>query len=265
MDWKKSFGKISKFLPLVGLDLFAYIICTIGAGKIVNNFDASVNSFETKKLNKFKLNKITVEKFSKYMKKYPKLYFYLASILKKNIDKSVKKPVIVDLGTGPGFLSLEISNLIPNSEVFGIDLSKEMLQKANENVRKSGFTILNGSSDNLPLKDGSVDVVVSRSSLIYWKNPNKSLCEIYRVLKPGGKVIFEDINRNFPKWRLSLIKIHMFFKNAGFDLIRYHADAFKIAYTISQVKKLLTDSNFKIIYEESKIRDWKFVVIGEKK
>ena len=140
-----------------------------------------------------------------------------------------------------------------------------LLEKANENVRKSGFTPINGSSDNLPLKDGSVDIIVSRCSLIYCKNKNKSLSEIYRVLKSDGKVILEDINKNYQKWKLFLTKIHMFFKNASFDIIRYHTDAFKIAFTFYQVKKLLINSSFNIVYEENKKNDWKFIIIGKKR
>jgi len=246
---------------VLGLSLFWFAITWVTP----SIFGAVVTNFETKKLSEFKLNKVTIEKFSNYMKKYPKLYLNLASIVKKNINKSVKKPVIIDLGTGPGLLSLEISKLIPNSEIYGIDLSEEMLEKAKENVRNPRFKTVHASSEKLLLKDGFVDVVVSRSSLLYWKNPKESLCEIYRVLKPGGKVIFEDINRNYPKWRLFLTKIHMFYKRAGFDIIRYNVDAYKIAYTISQVKQLLTDSNFKVIYEEGKNNDWNYIVIGEKK
>jgi uncharacterized protein (TIRG00374 family) len=245
---------------VLALSLFWFTIVWL----IPSIFGAVVTSFETKKFSEFKFTKKNIGKFSDYMKKYPKIYLYLASIVKNNIDKSVKKPVIVDLGTGPGLLSLEISNLVPNSVVFGIDLSKDMIKKACENAEKSGFTLVNGTSNSLPFKECSVDVVVSRFSLIYWENPKRSLCEIYRVLKPDGKLIFEEINRDFPKWRLSLIKIHMFVNNAGLDTIRYHSDAFEIAYNVSQLKELLTDSNFKIIYEEINDRDWRFIVIGEK-
>jgi len=65
--------------------------------------------------------------------------------------------------------------------------------------------------------------------------------------------------------RLFLIKIHMFFKGAGVDVIRYHIDAYKTAYSVDSIKKLLTSSGFKITYTEGLKEDWKFIFIAKKK
>ena len=57
---------------------------------------------------KSKLNDKTIEKFARYMKRYPKYYNNTAEIVKKSIPKKVTKPVIIDLGAGPGYLSKAI-------------------------------------------------------------------------------------------------------------------------------------------------------------
>jgi ubiquinone/menaquinone biosynthesis C-methylase UbiE len=61
-------------------------------------------------------------------------------------------------------------------------------------------------------------MIVSRFSLPYWTQPEKSFKEMARVLKPGSKVIFEALNRDFPTWKLLLIKIRMLLNQAGQDV-----------------------------------------------
>ena len=56
----------------------------------------------------------------------------------------------------------------------------------------------------------------------------------------------------------------MIFNFADGSIIRYHMDAYKTAYTINSVKKLLKDANFKITYTEGDKKDWKFIVAAEK-
>ena len=151
----------------------------------------------------------TAEKFAKYMKKYPDLYQNLAGIVKKYATNA--KPVIIDLGAGPGLLSLELHKKIPDAKIIGVDPLQKMLQLAKSNACFDSFEAKLGSSENIPVNNDSADIVVSRFSLPYWKDPNSSFKEIYRVLKPRGKIILEALNRDFPMWRLFLIKIHMIF------------------------------------------------------
>jgi len=245
---------------VISLSLFWFVIIWLTPSVI----GAFVTYIETKKFDKFILNEKTAERFSEYMKKFPELYSYLVGIIKNNISKNVEKPVIVDLGTGSGLLFPEINKQISQAEVIGIDPSDKMLMVANKNIKNNNFKTMQGKAEKIPLKNNSVDIVVSRFSLNYWEKPETGFSEIFRVLKPNGKIVLEVINKDFPRWKLFMIKIHMFVNKAGDDVIRYHSDSYKTGSTFNQVENFLTKSNFKIIYKEWSKKDWKFIVVGEK-
>ncbi len=204
----------------------------------------------------------TARKFASYMKNYPELYEHLTIILKRYLPENVKKPLIIDLGVGPGLLSKEINKQIPNAEIIGIDPSKEMLNLAKENAcLKTNI----GTADNIPLRDNTAIAVVSRFSLTYWRDINKGINEIYRVLKPDGILVIEALNKEFSPWKLRLIKMKMIIKFSGIDVAKYHIDAYETAYTIKNVKEALINSNFKICYHEGEDKDWRFIIVAIKK
>jgi ubiquinone/menaquinone biosynthesis C-methylase UbiE len=199
------------------------------------------------------------------MKKYPQLYEHLADIVKRNIPKTKKEPYIVDMGVGPGILTSKIFENIPDAKIIGIDPNKEMLKLAVENNKNNNFETRIGSSEKIPITNGKSNLVVSRFSLTYWDRPKISFAEINRVLKPKGKVVLEFLNKDFPRWKLFLIKIHMYVKFAGSDIVRYHIDGYKTAYSIESVKKLFSDAGFKIKSIEGSKKDWKFIIVAFKK
>jgi ubiquinone/menaquinone biosynthesis C-methylase UbiE len=157
---------------------------------------------------------------------------------------------------------------MPQATIIGIDPLIKMLQLAKGNVKNADFQTFEpfiGVSENIPLKDNTVDIIASRFSLPYWTQPNKSFQEMMRVLKPGGKVVLEALNRDFPTWKLSLIKIHMLFNRAGRDVTKYHVDAYKLAHTAEQVEQFFTDAGFTISEKEGKKNEWRFIIVAEKK
>jgi len=247
---------------IVSFSLFWFLIIWVTPSII----GAFVTFFETKKLDDFSLNETTVKQFEKYMRKFSDLYKYLADIVKENISRKTKNPVIVDLGIGPGLLSKEISEILPDSKIIGVDPSKDMLKVASKNVKSKNFEARLGSSEQIPVTSGSADVVVSRFSLTYWSKPKESFQEIYRILKPGGKVILECLNRDFSKLKLFYIKLRMTFNLAGENVVRYHTEAYDTAYSMASVRKILKDMGFKITYVEgNNKKEWKYIVVAEKK
>jgi ubiquinone/menaquinone biosynthesis C-methylase UbiE len=199
------------------------------------------------------------------MKKYPLLYKNLAIIVKNYIV--TPKPVILDLGSGPGFLSKELIQRITDGVIIGIDPEKKMLNIAKINLKIFGqnLRLISGIAEKIPLKKKSVDVVVSRFSESYWCDQYEVLNEIKRILKPNGYLIIEALNKNYPKWKLFLTKIHMTLNSASLNVIRYHQDAYKIAFNSEELESFIINSGFVITKKEGKEKEWKFLLIARNK
>jgi len=207
----------------------------------------------------------TAEEFTIYMKKFTDLYIILSKTVKHHTTAS--RPHILDLGCGPGLLSAELLKQIPDATVIGMDPLRKMLRLAQEHTEKSDVRIFEpvlGVSENIPMKEQSIDTIVSRFSLSYWKQPHQSFLEMNRVLRPNGKIVFEALNREFPKWKLLGIKVGMLLNHAGRDVTKYHADAYTLAYTQEEVEMFFKKAGFLILEKQGKKQDWKFIIVAEK-
>ena len=107
---------------------------------------------------------------------------------------------VLDLGSGAGFDAFLAAKRIGESgKVIGVDMTPEMVEKARSNAEKLNFPNVEfrlGEIEKLPVSDDSVDVVVS--NCVINLSPDKSVVfgEIYRSLKPGGRIIISDILRS---------------------------------------------------------------------
>lgn len=212
------------------------------------------------------LDNSTVESFTRYMKKYAGMYQNLASIFHDQL-KDKKELVILDIGCGPGLLLRQLHQMFPLSILIGVDVSSEMLNSARDQLnelKNSSIFLSKTSSEALPYKSNRVDGIVSRYSLPYWPHPDIAFSEIYRVLKPGGVLVLEALNADFSKLKLQLIKYKMMFRNASEDVISYHIDAYKLAYSLEQIKEFCNSAQLNIEKVIGSTSDWKFIIIARK-
>ncbi len=104
---------------------------------------------------------------------------------------------VLDIGSGSGTDALIASRLVGRSgKVIALDMTPAMVAKLRGLVASTGATnvdVIEGNAERIPLPDASVDVVTSNGMLNLVPDKRRAIAEIFRVLRPGGRVQIADI------------------------------------------------------------------------
>jgi ubiquinone/menaquinone biosynthesis C-methylase UbiE len=152
-----------------------------------------------------------------------------------NWEQIDSQALVLDVGCGTGEFERLLLHQNPTQKIAGVDLSAKMLNLAREKYQHYPNVELHQASVNsLPFADRSFDVVVSASAFHYFEQPQLALLEIKRVLKPDGKLIILDWNKDYLTCKICdwLLQI--------FD------PAHQQCYTQKELHQLLVSAGFKV-------------------
>jgi len=141
---------------------------------------------------------------------YPSNYSPAVYHIKENISRNFG--VCIDIGSYDSTLGIEMAK-VTDMSVYLLDKSSDSLdikvKKAENTGLKNRIKPLPGDVHNIPMKDQSVDLVVSKDSICFWKDPIRAFKEIYRVLSPEGiayvegDLLTDEVNYNKKEKSLS--------------------------------------------------------------
>ncbi len=123
------------------------------------------------------------------------------AIIGRITERFGDKPLrILDVGCGTGVFAARIREALPESQVWGVDLVRGMLAGGTERWRRHSerVTPIQGDSERLPFGTGSFDIVTCANSFHHYPHQHEAVSEMFRVLKPSGRLMMIDGFRDRP-------------------------------------------------------------------
>ena len=107
------------------------------------------------------------------------------------IPAEIAPAAILDIGCGTGRLLRKLARRFPKADMIGVDPAEGMILEAHRLT--PGATFYVGQAEDLPLPEGSADLVVSTTSFHHWRDQAQGVRQVGRVLRPGGCFALADV------------------------------------------------------------------------
>jgi ubiquinone/menaquinone biosynthesis C-methylase UbiE len=149
---------------------------------------------------------------------------------------------VLDLGTGTALIPIELARQRPDVHIVAVDVSRNMLHVAAENVRRAGLAdriaLDEIDAKRLPYPDASFATVMSNSIVHHVPNPLDVLAEAWRVAAPGGLVFFRDLARPDDEQTLQCL-VETYAAGASAHQRQLFADSLRAAITAEEAAALV--------------------------
>jgi ubiquinone/menaquinone biosynthesis C-methylase UbiE len=182
--------------------------------------------------------------YAKNTKSNMQEYKRFAKQVAENVSDSSN---VLEVAPGPGYLSIELAKL-DNYRITGMDISKTFVEIEKTNAKKAGVKVdfKQGDASNMPFDNESFDFVVCTAAFKNFTKPIMTLNEMYRVLKPDGKVLIIDLKRDASKKAINKYVedkdqnwINTIFTKLTFRFL------LRSAYTKAEIKELVSHTKFR--------------------
>ncbi|MGB3266700.1 MAG: class I SAM-dependent methyltransferase [Microcoleus sp.] len=121
---------------------------------------------------------------------------------------------VLEAGSGPGFFTEKLLELLPNSSITAVEIDPSLHEKAVEYLQDKGGGRVNRiqmSIANTGLDDNTFDFAIARLLFVHLPEPVAAAREIFRILKPGGKLVIVDSDADLfwlttPPWSVEIVR-----------------------------------------------------------
>jgi ubiquinone/menaquinone biosynthesis C-methylase UbiE len=155
---------------------------------------------------------------------------------------------ILEVAPGPGFLSIEFARA-GSYKITALEISKTFIEIAEENAKQANVNVdfRHGNASSMPFAENTFDFIICVAAFKNFSEPTEAIREMYRVLKPNGKVCIMDLRRD-----VSFDDINNHIKNdlkinglnAWITKFVFKTTLLKNAYTKAEIEKMVSQTSF---------------------
>lgn len=165
----------------------------------------------------------------------------------QELASRISKGRLLDVGTGPGKLLLELHRINLEIRLYGLDLSPSMIQLAKRNLASIEVDLRLGTIADTPYVSDYFDAVTSTGSLYLWDKPEEGIEEIYRILKKGRSAfLYEpykdvDIDRYSGALKVNLRQVNVLLRLVGPKIL---SNLLRMTYRVDEYHEIVQHTSF---------------------